>query len=411
MQVYVYKAKKSPTEIVTGELEAEDQFAAVNMLDKMGLTPVDVVEKPAENAARKPVRETETSDSMFRRVSAGEIDAFIWQLASLLKANVSILAALSLIADQTKSTYLRDVVNQLAQLVQDGSMLSQAMAKYPRVFDHLTLSVVRVGEQGAVLPEAMFKLAESRDKQRELQRTVQAALAYPLLILIVGAVSVHVMLTVFLPKLTGLFENMQGTLPLPTRMLLAVSNSATQHWHWGVIVVLLMTAIFVHNKPGSKKKFFLDFVKLNTPFVKTFVAQAEIAKFARTLSLLLKSGIPVHVGIELAAETLDNDALKGYLRKAVSGMLDHGETLTGSLKKIDSFPRLALNVVAVGEASGNLEAALDEVGNLYEREVNHAVKIMSSLIEPVLILVVGTVVGFIVFAMLLPIFEIGQTVR
>ena len=215
------------------------------------------------------------------------------------------------------------------------------------------------------------------------------------------------MLTFFLPKLIGLFENMKQALPMPTKILMGISDFMSNNWFWFIVALGFIIAIFGRVRPGSKKKFLFDMVKLHLPFMQKFIKNAEIAKFARTLGLLLKNGLPVYESLDLATSTLDNDALRERLGQAGKEIVNQGSTLSGSLKKINIFPNFAVNMIAVGEEGGKLEESLAEIANAYEREVEQAIKIMTSLLEPLLILTVGAVVGFIVFAMMLPIFNIG----
>ena len=418
MAIFVYKAKKGPTETVEGEIEAGSQEQAVVKLEEMGLVPVSVVEKEtvphamrhmphAEGEVWSVKSEAEGMSIAYVSVKTKDIDTFTWQLASLIRAGVPVLQALSLISEQTQDRVFKNVVSDLRNQVRDGKMLSEAMARYPNIFNNLFLSMVKSGEKGGVLDEVLYRLAEHREREQEIKRKIQAALAYPLLMIIVGIGTVFVMLTFFLPKLIGMFEKIGQTLPLPTRILIGISNFMSSNWFWFIIVLGLIIAIFGRVKPGSKKKFLFDMMKLHLPFMQRFIKNAEIAKFARTLGLLLKNGLPVYESLGLATDTLDNDALKMSLVSAGKEIIDQGSTLSVSLRKIALFPEFALNMIRVGEEGGRLEESLAEIAYSYEREVEQAIKIMTSLLEPLLILMVGVVVGFIVFAMLLPIFNIG----
>jgi type II secretory pathway component PulF len=417
MAIFVYKAKKGPTEIVHGEIEADSQDQVVNKLEEMGFAPVSVVEKERIAYSAERIEKDKLSakryplNAEFIRVKSQDIDTFTRQLASLIRASVSVLRALSLISEQTENKVLKNVVSDLEEQVRDGRMLSEAMAKYPNIFNNLYLSMVKAGEKGGVLDEVLYKLAEHREKEQEIRRKIQSALAYPVLMIIVGAATVFVMLTFFLPKLIGMFERMRQSLPLPTRILIGISDFMSSNWLWFIIALGFIIAIFGRVKPGSKKKFLFDMVKLHLPFMQKFVKNAEIAKFARTLGLLLKNGLPVYESLDLATSTLDNDALRERLGQAGKEIVNQGSTLSNSLKKINIFPNFAVNMIAVGEEGGKLEQSLAEIANAYEREVEQAIKIMTSLLEPLLILTVGAVVGFIVFAMLLPIFNIGVMAR
>jgi type II secretory pathway component PulF len=270
--------------------------------------------------------------------------------------------------------------------------------------------MIKAGEKSGTLDEVLYRLADYREKEDEIRRKIQASAAYPTLVIIVGIISVFIMLTFFLPKLMSIFTDM-SQLPLPTRILKQVSDFMGANWIGVLLGFALLFALFFGAKPGSYKKQILDAVKINMPFVRKFVRNAEIARFARTLELLFKNGISVHESLQLSADTVDNEALKEQLKKAQEEIINKGQTLSASLKKIGIFPTFAVNMIAVGEEGGRLEESLAEIANVYDREVDQSIKIMTSLLEPVLILVVGGIVGFIVFAMLLPIFNIGFVVK
>ena len=427
MSTYTYKAKKGPKEIVSGELEADSEDRAISKIEAMGLVPMAVTAKEAaradvaggravEKAAPAAATETETEPAPEKerrmphaavRAKTRDIDIFTRQLSTLVKTNVPMLRSLSLIADETESKGFRNVVSDLENQVKEGKMLSEAMECYPGIFDNLYLNMVKSGEKGGVLDEVLRRLAEHREKAEEIRRKIQAAMAYPALMISVGIVTIFVMLTYFLPKLTGLFENMKQALPLPTKILIGLSGFMSANWHWFLIVLTFVAVVFGRVKRGSKKKLFFDMLKLHIPIIKKLVKDGEVSKFCRALELLLKNGVPVYESLELATDTLDNDALRKRLRRAQQDIMSKGSTLSESLKRIEIFPRFAVNMIAVGEEGGKLDDSLAEIGNAYEREIQQAIKLITTLLEPLLILAVGAVVGFIVFAMLLPIFNIG----
>ena len=384
----------------------------------MGLSPVSIVEKggsdpqvqtdqsrpgsdPGSEQRRQPVVRN-------RKIRSKDIDAFTWQLASLVKASVPILRALALIAQQTDNKALQIIVNDLKNQVKDGKTLSEAMQHYPKLFNNLFLSMVQSGERGGVLDEVLYKIAEHREKEQAMRRKIQAALAYPMVMLVVGIGTVFVMLTFFMPKFVGIFERMHRELPLPTKILISLSNFMSAYWIWFIVAFGFVFIIFGRVQPGSKKKFFFDMIKLHTPLVKNFIRDAEIAKFCRTLGMLLKNGLPVYDSLALATRTLDNAVLRKQLEATSKDIINQGATLSASLKKVKIFPNFAINMIAVGEEGGKLEESLDGVAEAYEKEVEQAISVMTSLIEPLLILLIGGIVGCIVFAMLLPIFDIGS---
>lgn len=409
MPEFIYKAKKGPQEVVEGEIAAEHLDQAVTQLERMGLSPVSLVEKGGDGgqAQKAQAGQRPGRTARGRKIKAKDIDAFTWQLASLVKAGVPILRALTLISQQTENGALRTVVDDLKRQVKDGRALSESMRRYPAYFNNLFLSMVRSGEQGGALDEVLYKVAEHRETEQRMRRRIQSAMAYPLVMLAVGAGTVFVMLTFFMPKFVGIFERMHRELPLPTKMLIRVSHFMSEYWVWFLIAFGFAFVVFGRARPGGKKKFFFDLIKLRVPLIKRFIRDAEIAKFCRTLGMLLKNGLPVYDSLSLATGTLDNDALRKQLEATGKEIINEGATLSASLGRIKIFPSFAVNMIAVGEEGGKLEESLNGVAGVYEKEVEQAIGIMTSLLEPLLILTVGGIVGFIVFAMLLPIFDIG----
>ncbi len=430
MPIFVYRAQKGPGNLETGEIAAENQDRAVMKLEGMGLTPITVVEKGGGKAAdatphaesgrpagsdQRPKVQESLQSSVLRfssvHVRTKDVDTFTWQLASLMKASVPMLRALSLISQQTENKALKLVVDDLHHQVKDGKTLSQGMRQYPKLFNNLYLNMIRSGEQGGVLYEVLYRIAEYREREQVIARKIQAALAYPGVMMVVGIGTVFVMLTVFMPKFISIFESMKKALPVPTRILIAASNFMSGNWSGILIALAFVFVIFGRAQPSSKKKFLFDLVKLHIPFINKFVRNAEIAKFARTLGLLLKNGLSVHEALNLATDTLDNDALRRQLKEAGREIVQQGSTLSSSLAKVRIFPSFAVNMIAVGEEGGKLEESLSGIAGAYEKEVEQSINVMTSLLEPILILVIGGIVGFIVFAMLLPIFDIGATAR
>ena len=291
MPKFHYKAKRGPDNFVEGDMVAENSDQVVVKLDQMDLSPVSIVEK---DGAGTQFRETQNSRadkpvSWNRKIRTKDIDAFTWQLASLVKASVPILRSLTLIAQQTDNRSFQAVVEDINHQVKDGKTLSEAMRHYPKIFNNLFLSMVQSGEQGGVLDEVLYKIAEHREKEQRMRRKIQSALAYPMVMLFVGIGTGFVMLTFFMPKFIGIFERMKKELPLPTKVLISASNFMSEHWMWFIFAFVFVFVLFGRMRPGGKKKFFFDLIKLHRPLIKQFIRDAEIAKFRRTLGMLLKN--------------------------------------------------------------------------------------------------------------------------
>ncbi|MDA0577310.1 MAG: type II secretion system F family protein [Verrucomicrobia bacterium] len=406
MTTFIYKAKRGPEKTEEGELEADSRASALLALDRMGLSPITVAERPA-SARPAHVRQATVAPL---RVRGRDVTVFTRQLGSLIKSGVPILRALRTIIDQTSNQRLRTVVEGMEATIRDGSMLSAAMQRYPSVFPALYLDMVRAGESGGMLDVSLARLADAREKEEDARRKVQAAMAYPLLVLLVGAGTVFVLLSFFLPKIVVLFKDF-AHLPLPTRILIETSDFFHAYWYWLVLVMLLGAAIFKRLSAGERGRAFLDALILRVPLVRDFVVQADIARFARTLALLVNAGIVIDKSLQLSGNTLSNTILRAELDAARISTVQKGAPLSEGIKRAAHFPPFVANMTAVGEEAGRLDEALLEVAAFYEKEVEQQARLITSLIEPLLILVVGAMVGFIVAAMLLPIFELGTGLR
>ena len=404
MPSYQYTAKKGLSEIVKDTVVADSRDKAVMLIEAKGLFPINVTEitpaqAPAENPGKAP--------GAMQRAGSRDLDTFLWQLASLMRSSIPLLRALTLIAKQTKHRALKAVVQDIEGRIRQGELLSEAMEKYPGIFNNLTMSLIRTGERGGSLDVVLYKLAEHREKEQEMKRKIQSALAYPMIVVMTGIGTMFLMFTVFLPKLTKLYAGMKQELPLVTKLLIAMSGFMSRYWYVIILAVPFLAALCLKKRSSGKNKLATDRLLLAIPFINQFVTTSEMATFSRSLGMLLKNGIPVHESLPLATNTLDNLVLKARLTEASEAMISRGCTLSECFYRSGIFPEFLLSMIAVGEESGKLEESLDQIASSYEKEVDQAIKIMVSLVEPLLILAVGGMVGFIVFAMLLPILNMG----
>jgi len=403
MPRFVYKAKAGPDEVVEGELHAENREAALALIDAKRHVPIWVRESEPEAGG--------LLDSILKRtVRAVDVDLFTRQLASLMRARVPILRALETIEQQTANRRFRRVVRALSGAVRDGRQLSEALRVHPELFPGVYVAMVRAGEAGGVLDEILLRLAESREREAELSRRVQSATAYPLFTLLVGVATVVLMLSVFLPRIAHLFEGDGSVLPLPTRLLLGASDVFAANWYWGAAALLGVIGIYLRLNSWDKGRLFLDRMRLSVPFAGGLLRRAEIARFARTLSLLIRAGTPIEEALGLSGETMRNAVLRAGLEQVREDVVRQGSAMAAGLERARLFPALVVNMVAVGEEGGRLDECLQEIGVFYEKECDHRLRLLMNLLEPALILLVGLVVGFVVLAMLLPIFEMGRAV-
>lgn len=404
MPVFAYKAKQGPSRTVEGRLTAESRAAAAGRLEAMGCMPVWIEE--AEETHGPAVDPAPRA-----RIAPGEITVFTRQLAGLLRAGVPILKALSIIRDQAGNAVFQSVIGGIVTEVRDGKMFSEALRRHPRLFPELYVNMVRSGESAGALDEVLMRLAEARESDEELRGKVMGALAYPAFVLAVGFASVFVILTFFLPRIMNLFQGMGRVLPLPTRIVMAVSGFFAGYWGWLVAGGGIVVLAGLRFSRGERGRLVLDGLILRLPLVGKFIRDTDIVRFARTLALLVKAGIPVERALALGGNTLANGRLREGMRSVVEETVRQGATVAAGLRRRPEWPAFVTSMVAVGEESGRLDEVLIEVAEFYQRELDRGLKLITTLLEPVLILLVGVVVGFIIFAMLLPIFQIGQGLR
>jgi type II secretory pathway component PulF len=401
MPTYEYRAKEGPGNTIDGELSAESRAAALAKVEAMGYSPVWVREKTDSGVGRM---------MRARRISRRDVAVFTRQLASLIKSGVPILKALATTRDQTESRLFSRVLEDIERETRGGKMLSEALTAYPELFPDLYVNMIRSGESAGVLDVMLFRLADAFEREDDMRRKIQAAIAYPALIIIVGVVTVFILLTFFLPRVIQLFQSYRHkALPLPTRILLHISDFMSHDWYWIVIILVLLFAVYRRLAMLDKGKTMIDGMKLRLPLAGRFIRHVEIARFARTLSLLVNAGISIDRALLLSMGALRNVVMRNEVGEARQETVQQGIPLSVGLRHKPNFPPLVSNMMAVGEQTGSIDESLNEVAAFYEKEIEQQSRLMTSLLEPILILVVGGVVGFIVSAMLLPIFELSTS--
>lgn len=398
--LYKYRAKKGVNEITEGTINAQSEKEAVEKISQMGYLPLHI-EKASQfdKSQTFPVK-------LLGRITSAEITVFSRQLASLLKSGVPILRAIDIISEQSANANFKNTLNNIRGAIKDGAFFSSVLAQYPQVFSSLYIAMVKTGENTGALPEVLLRISEYRAKEEEMFSRFRLALAYPLLMAVVGLATVIFMLVFVMPRLTRIFVDMGQDLPLATRVLISISRNL-QQW-WFLIVIIIAAVILSVKKQAQTQagRLFFSALKLKFPVLGGFILKAELARFSRTLELLVKSGIPILKAIDIAIPVLQNVIIKEQLIRSYKE-LEQGGSFGKSLKNSKVLPLFMSNLLIVGEESGKLDEVLGEIAGSYERDTDDALKIMASLLEPLLILAMGLIVGFIVVAMLLPIFEIS----
>lgn len=405
MPRYIYKAKKGPQELLEGTVDAETYNEAINKLAKQGYFPVSLQEeKEASLAAEK------STPFKRRKIRRLDISTFTRQISELLGSGVPLLQGLEVLSQQSTNKSFKLVIDDLSKTIQEGSTFSDALAKYPKLFSNLYVSITRSGELGGKLEYALGRLAGFMEKEDEMVSRVQQALAYPALMCTVGALTIIILMTVVVPRLVTMFTDIGQALPLPTQILIGISTFLTKYW-WLVLFALIFAVYSVKRRLKSTEgRLALDAYLLKLPVVGPLINILEIARVSRTLATLLDSGIAILPALDSVVTTVQNQVIRAELVEG-RDQVREGVSLGKSLKDAKNIPPYVVNMISVGEESGKLESVLFRVAASYELQADKAIRIFMTLLEPILILVMGFIVGFIVISMLLPIFQFNIMIR
>ena len=415
MTKFRYQAVESAGTPVAGVIEAEDRRAALTLLGERGLYPSELeVCATNGNGATKPLLAPKPARAGKFTFGTGikrkEITAFTGEMAALLGAGIPIPQALDGLAQEEDNPALQEIVRQLAQSVRKGVAVSTALEEHPRLFNKLYVSMVRVGEEAGALPKVMADLAALLEHEDEVRGEVVAAISYPAFVLAFGVFTVVVLLAVVLPRLFSMLQEMLDILPLPTLILLKVSAMLQQYWLWiliGAIGAAAGLRWYVRSPQGSLA---WDGAKLRLPLMGSIFRAAALSRFARTLGTLARSGVSLLPALKIVENTIGNVVLGGLIAQ-VSEETRGGDSLAAPLKKLGIFPNTVVQMISVGEETGKLDEMLLKVADIEERHMRARTKTMVSLLGPALILVVGALVGFMVIALLLPIFKMSRAIR
>ncbi len=404
MPTYFYKAKKGPTEVIEGKLAAQSEKEAIEKISAMGYLPVQLREEGGASAGGEGDAAAGVQDRI--SVPGRVITLCTRQLASLLKAGVPILRALAIISEQSDNPQLKTVLAHIHRAVKEGAPFSSVLSRFPSVFPPLYVAMIRTGEDSGALSEVLFRISEYRRTQEEMFSRFRMAMVYPALMALVGIGTIVFMLTFVMPRLAGIYSTMGQQLPLPTRILLSVS-AFFQHWFVFIIFGAAVLALMIWRQARTKAgRIALGGFVLRLPLFGPLVSKAELGRFCRTLELLLHSGLPILRALTITVPVLENEVIKQHLSRSYKD-LEQGGSFSASLKVSRMIPPFMSNLISVGEESGRIDDALKEVADSYERDTDDALRVATSLLEPVMILGMGLIVGFMVMAMLLPIFEIN----
>ncbi len=402
MPTFWYKAIGAENTTIEGTITAASRREALHRLMDAGRHPLDLREQGAgDTGKRKTLR--------FGKSSI-RVATFARQLATLSVSGIPIVRSLTVLIDQSKEGPARDILTDVRESVQSGSTFAEALANHPNVFPPLMTSMVQVGEVGGTLDEQLMQLSNLYEKEESLRGEVKAALAYPILVLILGITLASVLVTWIIPQFKMLFDSFGQALPLPTRVMLAVSDTITDHGlalaaGFAVLIVAVVAAM-----RRDDVRYFVDKVKLRVPVLGPVLVNLEIARLTRLLGTLTQGGISIVNAFDMIIPAISNKVVAEVVRN-MTARIRTGESLAALMKENELFPPLSVQMVAVGEETGLLDQMLLRVADAYDRETTASTKVMTSLLAPALILVVAVMVCFILLSVLLPIFQLSSAIE
>jgi type IV pilus assembly protein PilC len=387
-----------------GELEADSKQAVTDQLRSRGLIVLDIVEE-------KTSLTNQDLFDRFKRIKPHELTVMTRQLATMVAAGVSILRAFHVLEEQTENEKLKEILAEVRQDVEAGISMSDALEKHPDTFNELYVAMTRTGETAGMLEEALDRIADQMEKQDSLRRQVKAAMAYPMMIGLFALVTLLALVTFLIPVFQDVFADFDGELPMITKFSVAMSDALRGQWYLFIIATVGGVIGFRKWKKTKWGQWQWDAIKLRLPAkIGDVIHKIALARWSRTFSGLVHSGVPLLQAIDITAKTAGNS----HLEKAMDDVkvsVQRGGTIAEPLRQSPLFPSMVAHMVGVGEETGNLDGMLGKVADFYEDEVAAVIKALTSILEPVMILIVGGIVGFIVVSMYLPLFQLYDNIR
>ena len=399
MSTYVFKAIDLAGVKARGEVEADSKQAVADQLKARGLVVLDVADKH---------KSKEIELAFLKRVPLPELAVFSRQLSTMISSGMSILRALYVLEEQTQNKFLKETIVAIRKDVEAGLALSESMARHPKVFNQLFVAMVKAGETGGMLESSLVRVADQMEKDASLRKQIRSAMVYPTLVISFALVVLIAMVAFVIPVFVGVFKQYGGELPTITKISVGASNAVTHEWYAIIIGVIVLVVSFIKWKRSSWGHKQWDRFKLHIPMkIGSIVQEVALARWSRTLASLTAAGVPLLQALEIVGKTGGNVVIEEAMADVIASV-KRGGTLSAPLGKASIFPKMVSQMVSVGEETGALDSMLNKVAEFYEDRVDASVKALTSILEPVMILVIGGIVGFVVISMYMPLFTVYE---
>jgi type IV pilus assembly protein PilC len=404
MATFTFKAVDLAGVPARGELEADSKQSVTDQLRERGLIVLDI------NEQKTTISNADLFER-FKRIKPAELTVMTRQLATMVASGMSILRAFHVLEDQTENEKLKGILDQVRMDIEAGISMSDALEKHPDTFDDLYIAMTRTGETAGMLEESLDRIADQMEKRDSLRRQIRAAMAYPLMIGGFAGVVLLALVAFLVPVFEDVFKDFHGKLPKITQLSVAMSHLVTGQWYLLIAITAGVIFAFKRWKKSSWGRFQWDAIKLRLPAkIGDVIHKIALARWSRTFSGLVHSGVPLLQAIDITAKTAGNAHIERAMED-VKTSVQRGGTIAQPLRESPLFPSMVAHMVGVGEETGNLDGMLGKVADFYEDEVAAVIKALTSILEPVMIMVVGAIVGFIVISMYLPLFQIYDNIR
>ncbi|MCD6385554.1 type II secretion system F family protein [Candidatus Sumerlaeota bacterium] len=404
MPLFHYVARDPRGQVVNGRIEAANTSAVVRILRERQLMPTSIEETRPSVAEKRRVK------GRWGRVRIFDLAVFCRQTATMLRAGLTLTETLDILSEQAEKATLKTVLKTVQKDVEAGSSLTEAISRHPKVFNQFFISMIKAGEASGMLDSILDQMAIYFETVASIQRKIRSAVVYPIVVFSFAIAVTIFLLTSVVPVFKEIYAGAGGTLPIPTQIIIAISDIIKNRW-WMVLLVLvgIIIAAYRWNKTPSGRRFF-DTVKIRMPIFGKLFLKASLAKFARTFATLMRSGVNVLTALEIVAKTSGNILIEEEILRARTSIRG-GESISQPLAESPLFPPMVTRMISVGERTGALENMLNKVAEFYEDQVSTTVAALTSVIEPVLIIIVGLMVGFIVISMFLPMFKMWTLIE
>jgi general secretion pathway protein F len=408
MPVYEYTALNKSGKNVNGIIDADSLVAARQKLRGTGIFPVDVKETSAK--PKDPRSGPASLSTLLKRIKPAEVSIATRQLSILLGAGVPLVGSLDALVSQITNPLIKKIMAEVKESVNEGNSLALALSQHPKAFSNVYVNMVRAGEASGSLDVVLDRLADLGERQQALKGRFQAALAYPVFMFLIGSLVLFFLITFVVPNITQIFSDMQAALPLPTVLLINVSNFLKSFW-WLILIGIACGIVIIKKLIKTPKgRYFWDEAKLRIPILGPINSKIALGRFGRTLGSLLQSGVPLISALQIVRNIVNNVIIADVIDNAVEE-IQAGKSLASPLAESRWFPSIVVQMIFVGEQSGELEKMLGKIADTYERDVETNIMAMTSMLEPVMILAMGVIIGFIVVSILLPIFEMNRMIQ